>query len=344
METKVPAITNGDGRGGHEDMTSRTTRGCALLADIGGTNSRFALMEEDGRIGPVAYARVADFPTVRDAMADFLARQANGAHVSTAVLAVAGPVVNNRCVMTNSPWIIDGKELRAGFGLDAVHVLNDFEVLAWALPALQPADLFRLDAQSGAAGEPLLVLGPGTGFGVSCLVERHGARVAVITEAGHATLPAETEREERVIAAMRRRMGHVEIELGALSGAGLQNLYEAVAEVDGAKAPQRDAAAITAAALDGSCDLSRTVLEMFCAILGSVAGNLAVTFGARGGVYIAGGIVPRFPKFLAASTFRERFEAKGRFRDYLHPIPTSIIVKPDASFAGLKAFRDHSTA
>jgi glucokinase len=344
MEAKVPANAASVGGGGsREGMTNRTIRSGALIADIGGTNSRFALME-NGEIGPVAYARVADFATVRDAMADFLARQANGARVGVAVLAVAGPVVNNRCVMTNSPWIIDGNELQGAFGFDAVHVLNDFEVLAWALPALQPADLFPLDAQTGAAGEPLLVLGPGTGFGVSCLVERRGARLAVITEAGHATLPAETEREERVIAAMRRRLGHVEIELGALSGSGLQNLYEAVAEVDGVPAPRRDAAAITTAALDGSCDLSRSVLEMFCAILGSVAGNLAVTFSARGGVYVAGGIVPRFPQFLAASAFRERFEAKGRFRDYLHPIPTSIIVKPDASFVGLKAYCDHTFA
>jgi glucokinase len=109
-------------------------------------------------------------------------------------------------------------------------------------------------------------------------------------------------------------------------------------------APPRDAAAITSAALDGSCDHSRSVLAMFCAILGSVAGNLAVTFSARGGVYIAGGIVPRFPRFVADSEFRERFEAKGRFREYLHPIPTSIIVRPDASFAGLKAFRDHQVS
>jgi glucokinase len=327
--------------GSREGMTSRTTAACVLLADIGGTNSRFALMQGGG-VGPVAYARVADFATVRDAIADFLSRNAGG--VEAAVLAVAGPLRNDRCVMTNSPWIIDASELRAAFGFETVHMLNDFEVLAWALPALQPADLFPLGAQAGASGEPMLVLGPGTGFGVSCLVERRGARLAVITEAGHATLPAETEREDRVIAAMRRRLGHVSIERGALSGSGLQTLYEAIADVDGVRMPQRNAAGITAAALDGSCDLSRATLEMFCAILGSVAGNLAVTFCARGGVYIAGGIVPRFPEFLAASGFRARFEAKGRFQDYLRPIPTSIVVKPDASFLGLKAFYEHRAA
>jgi glucokinase len=324
-------------------MTSGRTANRALLADIGGTNARFALTEGD-EVGAVEHVKVGNFATAREAIADFLARRANGEPVKAAVLAVAGTVVNNRCVMTNSSWIIDGAELHAAFGFDTVHVLNDFEVLAWSLPALQPADLFRLDTQAAVAGEPMLVLGPGTGFGVSCLIERHGARLAVITEAGHATLPAESEREEKVIDRMRRRLGHVSIERGALSGSGLQNLYEAIAEVDGIQAPKRDAAGITKAALEGGCELSRATLEMFCAVLGSVAGNLAVTFCARGGVYVAGGIVPRFPKFLAASAFRARFEAKGRYQDYLRSIPTSIIVKPDASFGGLKTFVDHNTA
>ncbi|MBR0778102.1 glucokinase [Bradyrhizobium diazoefficiens] len=314
--------------------------GNILFADIGGTNARFALGNGD-QLGSIDYVRVADVPTVREAISDVL-RRSGSEKPRKAVLAVAGPVTNNRCVMTNSPWIIDGNELQPALGFDSVHVLNDFEVLAWSLPALQPADMIPLGGQSGMAGEPLLVVGPGTGFGVSCLVERHGARLAVVTEAGHATLPAENDREDRVIAVLRRRFGHVSIERGALSGSGLQSLYEALAEVDGVRVTQRDAAGITKAALDGSCEVSRAALEMFCAILGSVAGNLAVTFGARGGVYIAGGIVPRFPEFLAASAFRARFEAKGRFQDYLHNVPTRLVTKPDASFVGLKMFADHN--
>ncbi len=312
-----------------------------LLADIGGTNARFAL-STSGQTGPIDYVKVADFPTVREAIADVLARRSDGEQPRRAVLAVAGPVTNNRSVMTNSPWVIDGNELQPSLGLDSVQVLNDFEVVAWSLPALQPADLVPLGGGDGLPGEPLLVVGPGTGFGVSCLVERHGSRLAVVTEAGHATLPAENDREERLIACLRKRLGHVSIERGALSGSGLQNLYEAMAEVDGARVPHRDAAAITKAALEGSCPISHATLEMFCAILGSVAGNLAVTFGARGGVYIAGGIVPRFREFLAASAFRARFEAKGRFQEYLRIIPTRLVVKPDASFLGLTMFAEHN--
>ena len=327
------------GRGSQMGM-SIGKPGTILLADIGGTNARFALSAGD-QTGAIVYVKVADHLTVHEAITDVLRRTA-GEKPARAVLAVAGPVTNNRCVMTNSPWIIDGNELRPALGFDSVHVLNDFEVVAWSLPALQPSDLIPLGGQDGLPGEPLLVIGPGTGFGVSCLVERHGARLAVVTEAGHATLPAENEREERVIACLRRRQGHVSIERGALSGSGLQSLYEALSEVEGAQVPHRDAAAITKAALEGSCELSRATLGMFCAILGSVAGNLAVTFGARGGVYIAGGIVPRFPDFLAASAFRARFEAKGRFQDYLRNIPTRLVMKPDASFVGLKMFAEHN--
>ena len=325
-----------------------------MLADIGGTNARFALSEvEGGEVGAITHARVAEFATVHDAMADFLARRPKGESIKAAVLAVAGPVTNNRCVMTNSPWVIDGAELRQAFGFDSVQVLNDFEALAWSLPDLKAGDLFELGAHTRSVSEPSqelrqkprqeprqeprLVMGPGTGFGVSCLVERNSVRLPIITEAGHATLPAECEREAQVIHQIRQRFGHVSIEQ-ALSGSGLRHLYEALVDIEGAQVPKRDAAAITKAAIEGSCDVSRTTLDMFCAFLGSVAGNLAMTFGARGGVYIAGGIVPRFPDFLATSDFRRRFESKGRFQDYLRGIPTSIIVRPDASFVGLKAF------
>ncbi len=141
-------------------MTSRSTAPCTLLADIGGTNSRFALMDA-GEIGPVSYARVVDFATVHDAMADFLDRAPPAGAWFSAVLAVAGPLVNDRCVMTNSPWIIDGPELRTAFGFDAVHMLNDFEAQAWAPPALRPSDLFALGADRHRPASQCWCSGPG---------------------------------------------------------------------------------------------------------------------------------------------------------------------------------------
>jgi glucokinase len=311
-----------------------------LLADIGGTNARFALMDR-GEIGPIEHAKVADFSSVTDAIAAFQARHAAGQPAAAAVLGVAGPVQNNRCVMTNSPWIIDGVELQTSFGFRSARLLNDFEAVGWSLPALQPPDLFPVGGQRPTAAAPMLAVGPGTGFGAACFFPHDAAPFAVVTEAGHATLPATSEREEQVIGQLRRRFAHVSIER-VLSGSGLENLYRALAAIDGVPVPDRDAAAITRAALDGSCGISRAALDMFCSLLGDVAGNLALTFCAKGGVYIAGGIVPRFAGHLVESNFRTQFESKGRYQSYLRNIPIHVIIRPDTSFIGLKAFYERN--
>ena len=307
-----------------------------FLADIGGTNARFALMR-DGETGHIEHMRVADFPAATNAIEAFLAQHTAKGQIAAAVLGVAGPVENNLSIITNSGWTVDGNDLRKHFGFGVVHLLNDFEALAWSLPELRGEDLVACGRQQATPGAPKLALGPGTGFGAACLFSREGMPLAAVTEAGHATLPATSEREERVIGHLRQRFAHVSIER-VLSGSGFVNLYTALAAVDGITAPHRDPAAITDAALDGSCGLCRAALDMFCSLLGDVAGDLALTFCARGGVYIAGGIVPRFADHLARSSFRARFERKGRYESYLRNIPTWIIVRRDASFVGLKAF------
>lgn len=314
----------------------------ALLADVGGTNARFALLDASG-VGPVEHIRVADYATVSDAIAAFLAQSAAKSSIHAAIIDIAGPIANNRVTTTNSRWTIDAGDLQKSFGFSSVHLLNDFEALAWALSALRAADLFSIGGQSSMSGAPMLVVGPGTGFGVGCLVSRGGTPFAIVTEAGHATLPATSEREERIIDHLRLRFGHVSIER-ALSGPGLVDLYEALAAIDRVEVPSRDPASITQAALDGSCGVSRAALGTFCSLLGTVAGDLALIFGARGGVYVAGGIVPRFVDLLARSDFRKRFESKGRFESYLREIPVHIIVRPDASFVGLEAFFNRNVA
>ncbi len=312
---------------------------CVLLADIGGTNARFSLAQ-GGEIGTIQHLRVADFPSANDAISAFLAR-CPGARPEAAVLGVAGTVENNRSPLTNSRWVVDGSDLQESFGFKAVHLLNDFEAVAWSLAVLRPSDLVPVGRQLSIAGAPMLVVGPGTGFGAACLFP--GVPFAAVTEAGHSTLAASSEREERVIEQLRRRFEHVSVER-VLSGAGLANLYQALAAIDGVAVPARDPMEITRAALEGICDVSREALEMFCSLLGSVAGDLALTFCARGGVYIAGGIVPRFAGYLAESAFRSQFERKGRFESYLQKIPTSIIIHPDVSFLGLRAFFQKSMA
>jgi len=312
-----------------------------LLADIGGTNARFALLD-DGVIGPVEHLKVADFPTVADAINTFLARRPAGSPIA-AVIDIAGPIERNRGMLTNSHWVIDGTELASGFGLTTAKLLNDFEAVGWALPALLPDDLYPLGGGQPVGGAPMLVIGPGTGFGAACYLPNDGRPAVVVTEAGHATLPATTEREAQVLAEMRRHFSHVSIERG-LSGMGIENIYRAIAAVDGVTVPARDAAAITHAALDGSCTTAHATLDMFCAWLGAVAGNLALTFCARGGVYIAGGIPPRFPDHMAQSAFRRQFESKGRYEAYLRGIPVHIVTKPDISFLGLKSFFEANIA
>jgi glucokinase len=306
-----------------------------LLGDIGGTNARFAILTR-GMIGPVERIKVAGSSGLIEAISRYLGGLAQNMSVKQAVLGLAGTVENNRCAVTNSGWIADGRMLQDALGFREVRLFNDFEALAWSLSHLAATDLFPLGGGPSLPHAPILLIGPGTGFGTSCLLTRNGRPVVVASEASHSTLPSTSQREDDVIELLRRRFGHVSIER-AVSGPGLVNLYEALAAIDKAAIPKRDGTSITQAALNHSCSFSRYAFDMFCAMLGTVAGNLALTFCAHGGVYIAGGIVPRFPDYLAHSEFRVRFEAGGRYHAYLHDIPVNVICRPDATFLGLKA-------
>jgi glucokinase len=303
-----------------------------LLGDVGATNARFARLSK-GVVGAVETINVADHPRFTDAVQTFLRRQSGIMPVTGAVLAVAGPVKAGRAILTNCPWVIDADELRRTFGFSRLRVLNDFEATAFALPHLTEADLHPLGGGKAVPGAPMAVLGPGTGLGVACFIPPN---TVIPTEGGHATLPGASPREDAVIEHLRRQFGHVSIER-AISGMGLENLCRAIAAIDGHDVPDHCAADITRNALDGTCPASAAALDMFCAMLGTVAGNAALTFGAQGGVYIAGGIAPRIVQHLERSEFRARFEAKGRFRNYLEAIPVHLIMHPNAPFLGLKA-------
>jgi glucokinase len=319
-------------------MLSGRGRTPVLLGDIGGTNARFAVLV-GGDLAEVEHVMVNDHPSFEAAVAAFLAGQRPRRDIGAAVLAIAGPVSGEFCAITNSPWMIDAGELCSTFGLTAVRLINDFEAVALSLPQLRAPDLFLVGNGKPQAGGPMLVLGPGTGFGAAALIDPDGRAIPIATEAGHATLPSASRREDAIIDHLRQRFGHVSVER-VISGPGLENLYQAIAALDGARAPARNPNQITEAAIAGNCPVSRLALETFCAMLGTVAGNLALGVGARGGVYIAGGIAPRITEFLAQSEFRERFEAKGRFRGYLAAVPTSIIVHPHPTFVGLKALSE----
>jgi glucokinase len=306
----------------------------AILADIGGTNARFALLVDTEPTLITTYA-VANYPSPVEAAQAYLGGPAAGYQPQTAVMAAAGPVVNGRISMTNAAWVVDAEQIRSGLALKSARVVNDFEALGWALPGFRPQDLAMIGpVVPAAAGKTMAVMGPGTGFGLAALASDGDAEVVLVTEAGHATLASENAREDAIIQELRARHPHVSIER-ALSGPGLIELYEAIAAVDQQTVPPRDSADIVAHALAGDCATSRATLDAFCAFLGSVAGNAALTLGALGGIFIAGGIVPRFIDFVRASAFRQRFEAKGRLTPYLTDVPTAVIAHPEPAFVGL---------
>jgi glucokinase len=305
----------------------------ALIADIGATNARFALLEGGDVTVSETYA-VADYASPIEAARAFLSGPAAGHAPKQALIAAAGPVERGRVALTNAAWIVDSERIAKGLAMTDVQVLNDFEALAWCLPALRSEHIVTLGTPRAGDHGTMAVLGPGTGFGLAAMIFAGAAEVVLVTEGGHATLSSENRREDAVILALRQQFHHVSVER-VLSGSGLIQLYHAIARVDGKAVAERDSGEIVAHALAGDCNVSREALELFCAFLGSVAGNVALTLGARGGVFIGGGIAPRFIDFLLSSAFRERFEAKGRLSSYLTRIPTAVIVHPMPAFLGL---------
>jgi glucokinase len=296
-----------------------------LLGDIGGTHARFAWQSRgDAPPSEVATYRCAEYASLTDAIRHYLAEHDKDVPRWCAI-GIANPVTGDRVRMTNHHWSFSISSMRSEIGFERLLVINDFTALALALPALGTSDLHPVGRGEAVPGAPLAVLGPGTGLGVSGLLRTPAGQWIPITgEGGHVTLAAGDAREAIVVEILRRRFGHASAER-ALSGPGLVSLYEAVCAIDGLRARQLSPANVLASARDASDPQCAAAIDLFFGFLGSVAGDLALTLGARGGVYIGGGIVPRLLAEIDRSPFRERFEAKGRFRDYLAGIPTSVI-------------------
>lgn len=307
-----------------------------LVGDVGATNARFGLVSPEGAVLHSGTFACADFAQIGEAIEAYLAGRGNLAMPRLGALAIAAPVTGDQISMTNHPWRFSVAALRDRVGLLRLLVINDFTAAALALPRLAAADRTPIGGGVAVDGAPLAVLGPGSGLGVSGLI-RAGAQWTPLTgEGGHATMAAANPRESAVLEMMRRRFDHVSAER-CLSGPGLVNLYHSLAALDDVPAASYTAAQITDPKTGAADPLCREATAMFCAMLGTVAGDLALTLGARGGVYIAGGIVPRLGARFAASGFRERFEAKGRFRAYLAAIPTYVVTHRLPAFLGCAA-------
>jgi glucokinase len=306
-----------------------------LVGDVGGTNARFAIARRvDGVISLDHHESfpAEKYPTFLKGVAAFV----DGCEVKPTggVIAVAGPVTDGAIDLTNSPWAVSETQLRT-LGLDPVRLINDFEALAWGAPIVPEADLAQLGGP--AEGDPhsaIAVLGPGTGFGVSALArDVHGLEVAMPSEGGHACFAPGDAVEDEILRILRQRYDRVSIER-LICGPGLLNMHRALAQIEGRETHIDDPAQITQEALENPNSACGATLARFCAILGAVAGDVALTMGSRGGVYIAGGIAPRILPFLKASPFRERFERKGRFQDYMADIPTWVITHKHAALLG----------
>ena len=312
------------------------TGGYALLADIGGSNARFATLEPGHANANPVVLRTNDFSGFRSALDDYRRQSGVSGPFAKAAVCVAGPVSEDGARLTNCDWDLSLAAIREAIGGAEAVLVNDFTAVALSLPILGERDLRELGSGQPVANAARAVLGPGTGLGVSGLVpDGRGGFVAVSGEGGHVDLAAANSREMAILARLMERFEHVSAEC-VLSGPGLRTLYEVLADLGGTQEtaiPRPEDIARLAATRESP--LAVEALSLFTRWLGAVAGDLALTLGARGGVYLAGGIVNQWGSNFDAALFRERFEAKGRFRDYLARIPTWVITDPFPAFKGL---------
>lgn len=306
-----------------------------LVGDVGGTHARFAVAV-GAPTGAWRITAKADLEhsvgTFAESLEAYLARAELSQRPQTAVIAAAGPVLNGSVDLTNRRWRVSEQALKQS-GFAHALVINDFAALAFAVDALQPEDLHTIGPElPGVRDAPVSILGAGTGFGVSCRVRVTRDVIALATEAGHSSFAPHDELELAVWRHLTRSFGRASLER-ILSGPGIVNLHCALAEVAGRPAAPVTAERVVQQALEGEPDCFAT-LTMFCAILGTAAGDIALTHGARGGVLIAGGIAPQIAPFLAESPFRARFEDKGRLSGYMQAIPTRLIINPAATLLG----------
>jgi len=316
--------------------TAAYTDGPRLLADIGGTNARFALESAPGVLEAVEVLACADHPTLAAAMRAYLDGQAQSGRPRHAAIAIANPVTGDHVRMTNHHWEFSIEALRSDVGLATLVVVNDFTALARSLPHLRAEDKQQIGGGAAVAGAALGLLGAGTGLGVSGLVPCGSSWTALQSEGGHVTFAPANATEVKILEHAWTEFEHVSAER-LLSGVGLELLYRALAKIRGQADAGLAAPEITRRALAGDCALCDEVVETFCAMLGTVAGNLAITLGAQGGIYIGGGIVPRLGERFARSSFRSRFEHKGRFASYLSQVPTWVITAEYPAFLGVSA-------
>lgn len=303
----------------------------ALVGDIGGTNARFALWRDDGLHAVQVFA-TADYSSPEQAIALYLAAQGIvRGELDAVCLAVAGPVAGDEFRFTNSHWRINRAAFCNALQIEHLLLINDFSAMALGMTRLRPEERITVCGGEADPGRPALIIGPGTGLGVASLLRlEEGRWLAIPGEGGHVDLPVGNAREAAIRQAIAEHTGHVSAET-VLSGGGLLRLYQAICALDGHAPVLMTPAAITEAALSGE-PVALVVIEQFCRFLGRVAGNDVLTLGGRGGVYIVGGVVPRFSRLFLRSGFADCFADKGCMSGYFSGLPVWLVT---AEFSGL---------
>ncbi|WP_396438416.1 glucokinase [Limnohabitans sp.] len=315
-----------------------------LLGDIGGTNARFALVMGNG--SPITHEvtlPTGQFPDLAAAASAYL-QQVGQTAVRQACIAIANPIDGDLLKMTNNHWQFSIEATRQSLGLDGLLMLNDWEAMAMAAPALNGRDLEQIGPGEPVSNAPKGLIGPGTGLGVSSLVRsRQGDWVPIAGEGGHVSLSPTSEREADILRVLWQTYPHVSAER-VISGMGLENLYRAICQLNGTEPEALVAAQVSERGLAASDVACEEALACMCSMLGNAAANLALTLGARGGIYIGGGVIGRLGDYFARSGFRAAFEAKGRFASYMQRIPTYVIRAEQPALIGCAMALDVQTA
>lgn len=295
----------------------------SLVGDIGGTNARLALYDiNESSLSQEKTFPGNDYDSLESVIREYLKQ--TGIEVKAACIAIACPISGDQVSMTNHTWSFSIAELKASLQFETLLVINDFTAVAMAIPALSSQDCTKVGGAEPQKSAPMAVLGAGTGLGVAHLLNINDQWLSLPGEGGHADLSATTDEEDAVLKQLRTQFGHVSAER-CLSGQGLVNLYTSLVAIDGKQAEELQPKDVMEQGLNKSCTYCERALNLFCNMMGCFAGNLALTLGTTGGVYIGGGIVPRFIEFFMSSDFRLAFEAKGRFSSMLENIPVFII-------------------
>lgn len=311
-----------------------------LLADIGGTNARFALEIAPGQIEFILVLKCVDYPTLSDALRAYLhhpeAIKWGAEKVKSVGIAIANPVHSDTIQMMNHHWKFSVKAMKEEFDFQTFLVANDFKALAMALPFLNNTQKIQVGGGQALPNSVIGLLGAGTGLGVGGLVHNSHHWIALDSEGGHASFAPTNQLEIDLLQFALKQHHHVSSER-FMSGAGIHLTYRALCARIKKQPEDIDTPEIMRRGLANECDICRATLSAFCDMLGTLAGNLAITLGTTGGIYIGGGIVPRMGQFFHESNFRYRFEHKGRLTHYLSQIPTYVITDPYPAFIGISA-------